>query len=251
MNKVAPEQLVSFKGKVVNISGTKQFETQKGHFIKQEAFLIDPTGSIRIILWGDYVGQLQEAATYAFRGLHLKQVDGEKYVNTPRGDYFKSEVVAPFEDTLPQVENVSRMKNVDMTVDVIGVTTLTKSHCCRACGRKLQVQSDKNSYENCSNCKMRQKISASTANWYTKVFVHDCSNASTKLSLSVNTFILKKVTQLAHLDFHTATEYDMMESLLYITALQLTYDLITKKIVDIAPTAKGDISESQSNSLAE
>ena len=251
LNKVAPEQLVSFKAKVVNISGTKQFRTQKGHFIKQEAFLIDPTGSIKVILWRDYVGQLQEAATYAFSGLRLKQVDGEKYVNTPRGDYFKSEVVSPFEDTLPQVENVSQMKNVGMTVDVIGVTTLTKSHCCRACGRKLQIQSDKSSYGNCSNCNMRQKISASTANWYTKVFLHDCSNPSTKLSLSANTFVLMKVTQLAHLDFHTATEDDMTESLLDITALQLTYDPITKKIVGIAPTVNDDTSESQSNSLAE
>ena len=190
LNKVAPGQLVSFKAKVVNISGTKQFQTQKGQFIKQEAFLFDPTGSIRIILWGDYVGQLQDAVTYAFSGLRLKQVDGEKYVNTPRGDYFKSQLVAPFEDTLPQVENVSQLKNVDMTVDAIGVTTLTKSHCCKACGHKLQIQSDKRSYGSCSNCNMGQKISASTANWYTKLFVHDCSNASTKLSLSANSFTL-------------------------------------------------------------
>ena len=58
LNKVAPEQLVSFKAKVVNISGTKQFQTLKGQFVKQEGFLFDPTGSIRIVLWGDYVGQL-------------------------------------------------------------------------------------------------------------------------------------------------------------------------------------------------
>ena len=154
LNKVAPEQLVSFKAKVVNISGTKQFQTQKGQFVKQEGFLFDPTGSIRIVTVGRLCGQLQEAVTDAFSALRLKQVDGEKYVNTPRGDYFKSQLVAPFEDTLPQVENVSQLKSVDMTVDVIVVTTLSKSNCCRACGHKLKNQSDKSSYGSCSNCQL-------------------------------------------------------------------------------------------------
>ena len=51
LTNVAPEQLVSFKAKVVNLGGVKHFETQKGTFTKQEGFLIDPTGSTRIVLW--------------------------------------------------------------------------------------------------------------------------------------------------------------------------------------------------------
>ena len=81
---VAAEQLVSFKGKVMKLTEPKTFQTQKGNSRKQEGFVIDPTASMRIVLWGDYVNGLHEGATYNFTGLRLKQVGGEKYVNTQK-----------------------------------------------------------------------------------------------------------------------------------------------------------------------
>ena len=234
LTNVAPEQLVSFKAKVVNLGGVKHFETQKGTFTKQEGFLIDPTGSTRIVLWGDYVGQLQQDMTYSFSGLRLKQIDGEKYVNTPKGNYFKFEISTAFDQTLPEVENVSQMINIDVTIDVIGVTSLTKSHSCRACKRRLDIPNEKSVYGKCSNCKMRQKVSAATASWFTKLYVQESCNRNNKLALTANSFILSKIHSLGDLDFHLVTEDEMMERLLDITSLSITYDPTNKKVIDVA-----------------
>ena len=230
---VAAEQLVSFKGKVMNLTGPKTFQTQKGNFRKQEGFVIDQTASMRIVLWGDYVNELHEDATYNFTGLQLKQVDAEKYVNTPKGNYFKYEETTAFEEPLPGIQDLSMMRNIDITVDIIGVTSVTKYHACRACNRKLSMLNDSTKVGTCTHCKMMQKSTSETANWFAKLYMQESSNAVNKLTLTANNFILTKMPDFAHLDFHLTTVEQMIEHLLNITAMPITYDPTSRKILDI------------------
>ena len=51
--KLASEQLIQIKAKVVKISGVKVQPTRFGPVNKQDVIVADPTASIKIVLWGE------------------------------------------------------------------------------------------------------------------------------------------------------------------------------------------------------
>ena len=53
IQKVAGEQLISIKAKVVSLSGAKVQSTRYGQLKKQDIVLADPTAHIKLVLWGD------------------------------------------------------------------------------------------------------------------------------------------------------------------------------------------------------
>ena len=211
-SNVAPEQIVSFKAKIVNLSGEKKFDTQKGCFVKQEAFAVDPTGTIRIVLWGDYVNQLKQDVTYNLTGLRLKQADGEKYVNTPKGNYFHFKETADFPNELPNAEDVPVLRNIQITANVVGVTSLTKFHCCSACNRKLSLENASSKIGQCTHCKMTQKVANASTNWFVKLFIEESTKLSNKVTLTATQFQPRKFKKRAHVDFHLATEETITEA---------------------------------------
>ncbi|XP_074618443.1 uncharacterized protein LOC141877389 isoform X1 [Acropora palmata] len=70
IQKVAAEQLISIKAKVVSLSGTKVQSTRYGQLKKQ--VLADPTAHIKLVLWGDYVDTLQLNKTSALNNVRVK-----------------------------------------------------------------------------------------------------------------------------------------------------------------------------------
>lgn len=59
IQKLAAEQLICIKGKVVSLSSAKILPTRYGPLRKQDVFLADPTAYIKIVLWRDYVDTLE------------------------------------------------------------------------------------------------------------------------------------------------------------------------------------------------
>ena len=49
LRQVAPEQLVCIKGKIQELSSTKTVVLQASHVKKQEGYIVDPTGYMKII----------------------------------------------------------------------------------------------------------------------------------------------------------------------------------------------------------
>ena len=125
------------------------------------------------------------------------------------------------------------MRNIDITVNIIGVTSVTKYNACRACNCKLSMLNDSTKVGTCTHCKMMQKATSVTANWFATLYMQESSNAVNKLTLTANNFILTKMPDFAHLDFHLTTEEQMIEHHLNITATPITYDPTSRKILDI------------------
>lgn len=60
LQKVAPEQVVSIKAEVVQMSGWKTIHTQRyGSLKKQEVIIRDKTSSTKVVLWEEYVDCLE------------------------------------------------------------------------------------------------------------------------------------------------------------------------------------------------
>ena len=51
LRQVAPEQLVCIKGTIVQLSSSKTVVLQSSPVKKQEGYIADPTGYIKVILW--------------------------------------------------------------------------------------------------------------------------------------------------------------------------------------------------------
>ena len=56
---VAPEQLVAVNGYLAYLGGTKKILVQGSEFKKQEGYIADPSGYIKIILWANHTDKLK------------------------------------------------------------------------------------------------------------------------------------------------------------------------------------------------
>lgn len=66
LTNVAPEQLVAIKGYLAHLSATKKIIVQGSELKKQEGYIADPSGSIKIIFWGNHTDEVQQGSTYFF-----------------------------------------------------------------------------------------------------------------------------------------------------------------------------------------
>ena len=55
INSISPQQLVSVKTKVTQLTGPKTHRTEKATLQKSSAVLVDPTGYIRVVFWEEWV----------------------------------------------------------------------------------------------------------------------------------------------------------------------------------------------------
>ena len=63
LSQVAPEQLVSIKGKVTQLSATKTVILQTAPVKNQPCYLIDPSGFMKLILWGSHTDTIEQNQT--------------------------------------------------------------------------------------------------------------------------------------------------------------------------------------------
>ena len=140
ISHVAPEQIItSLKTKLVALKPTKRFQIAKGHFTKQEGYIADPTGTFKIIFWGDYCDQLTESTTYVLKLLRLKTMDGQLYLNTLKEDLFSFNTAEPFVEELPQVDHLDSLNIVTSFIFVLGVISVTKLLLCISCKKKVDI----------------------------------------------------------------------------------------------------------------
>ena len=232
ISQVAPEQIItSLKAKLVALKPTKRFQTAKGHFTKQEGYIADPTGTFKIIFWGDYCDQLTESTTYVLKRLRLKTMDGQLYLNTPKGDLFSFNTAEPFVEELPQVDHLDSLNIVTSFISVLGVTSVTKLLLCISCKKKVDIHNPRTAQ--CSSCGMKQKLSSAVIHWFVKLYCQHCEEQDIQIHLTCTHFTLQNFPQLADVDFCSITEEELTDELLLVDSVKVTYDKFDKKIIDV------------------
>ena len=129
LNQVALGQLIPIKAKVTQLSGVKKVMINRAHVSKQEGFIVDPTGFIKLVLWGTHVNSVEEGDTYFFNKVRVKELRGERYLNTPKTkDECTISQVEEFTTDLPAVDNVSTIKEIHG--EIVGVVSIEKYIAC-------------------------------------------------------------------------------------------------------------------------
>ena len=65
------QQLVTIAAKVTQLGGTKK---RSGLKEKAECYLVDPSGSIKHILWESLIQEVQDGKTYTFNNLSYQRI---------------------------------------------------------------------------------------------------------------------------------------------------------------------------------
>ena len=105
--QVTAEQIITHKAEVTHVASVKHIISQHhGQLQKQEIILRDPTGTIKLVLWEQYVNSLVVNHTYVLENLKLKVYNDERYLNTPKDQEFTAKEIEPFQQPLPEAEHV-------------------------------------------------------------------------------------------------------------------------------------------------
>ena len=68
LQKVFTDQIVTIKATIKSLSRVKQVSVGKSSIDKKDLTVVDPTGSIRVVLWGDYCEkEVVKDNTYIFK----------------------------------------------------------------------------------------------------------------------------------------------------------------------------------------
>ena len=228
---VAPEQLVKVKGYLAYLGGTKKILVQGSELKKQEGYIADPSGYIKIILWANHTDKLNQGSTYFFNKLRLKKNADQRYLNTPKQESECTiEEAEPFKDSLPTVDEVSTSKEI--TARILGISSINKYSSCCHCMKKVTI---KGKVAFCNNCKMSQKSNTCKIQWSLRLYVENQEQGKTKVNLSVyGQQIVSKLFALSGLH-EEATEDEVLEKLLDIDIAKLSYDTQSYKLIDIDP----------------
>ena len=71
--QIATEQLITVEANVAQLGGVKMTSSQDVPLRKQEAILVDKTGSIKITFWEDFVDCFQQVTCYRFNNVKVKK----------------------------------------------------------------------------------------------------------------------------------------------------------------------------------
>ena len=135
LTDVAADQLINIKGHLANLDSTKKIIINGAEVKKQEGYINDPSGYIKIVLWGSHADSLQEGQTYNFNKIRIHKNYAQKYLNTPKKENeCTTECTEHFPGALVEIENTSHIQEI--TAQVGGVNNISKYNTCISCGKK-------------------------------------------------------------------------------------------------------------------
>lgn len=228
LQSTAPQQLVTIKATVSQISGTKTIKLENKTLPKSSAILVDPTGSISGFFWEEWADKLEVNKTYVFKNLRVKIDNYTKqlYVNTAK-DGFGIETAPDFEEELAEVEpTVMEMTMKEALISIIGIKNVSSYY---ACGKKAEATG---TVLKCDACKMKQKVIPESKQWYVKLFVQN-ETSKEKFNLMVFNQHLSKIIEANGKVLNDLTEDEIGDTLLEVENVSITYNIIDNKLLQV------------------
>ena len=126
LKKVASNQTVTMKGKVVNLYGT---EKVSGKNCSKQGMIADSSDTIKVVLWGSFIDLVEKGKTYHFINFSNKVDKYGIYIGSGRHGSSAKEVEGV---EGPVAEFVDDEREIECTV--LGISDATKCYSCRKVG---------------------------------------------------------------------------------------------------------------------
>ena len=216
------QQLITIKAKATKISASKKVTTSNGVKEKAECYLSDPSGTIKLTMWEDFIKNVEEGKTYQFHNVRvIKEYGSDKLaLGTTLQDCSVSES-EDFAEILPQpLELPDSFTTTEAKVEIIGVTTFGTYLSCVQCHKKIADGSFSAKILKCRNCNLTQKKDKCIENCHAQAKVSQDDNHFTI------TFFQKEIKEIFKLlnRHYTFNEEVITEALLAAPTLNVTYE---------------------------
>ena len=233
---VAPHQLITVKGYLSQLAAVKTLVISDSEPLKkQEAFIVDQTGHIKVVLWAEHTGQLEQGKTYLFKNLRLKQNNGVKYLNTPKeATGLSIEETEHFPGPLHPMDGIELVTTKEAHVSILGIQSTNKSHVCCSCTKRITLRPN-GKIAFCESCNLTQKVSTDHIQWSVKMHLQDKDDKNVLRLFAYNQIVNKLVSLCDNPpNLKSCAEEDLTESLLELDSLSIVYDTQQRKITDVS-----------------
>ena len=149
LKKVAPNQTITIKGKVVSLYGRKKISGK--NLSKQEGMIADSSDTIKVVLWESFIDSVEEGKTYEFINFTNKVDKYGIYIGSSRNGSCVKEVEGPVVECVVDERELAE-REIECTV--LGVSNATKYYSCRNCKKKIESDGK------LEHCYCGQKVSA-------------------------------------------------------------------------------------------
>ena len=130
-------QHVTVKAKVTNMSK----EEKTGDLTLVNCTRLDPSASIKMVLWENFINQVENNGTYMFHNVTVRKdkYHGNVYLNTEK---YRMEIklTEDFTEVLavPLTQDTAQFVSTTIQGEIIGITTINSYFSCFKCNKKLQ-----------------------------------------------------------------------------------------------------------------
>ena len=213
IKSVCPGQIVTVTAKVTHLYPSKTVSSKNLQL--QHAIIADPSGTMKMTLWENFVGSIKQGDTYTFCDIcvYKDKMSHEICLNTAKsGSTIES---APqFQEVLP----FTVLESTTVNGEIIGVNQVASYLSCCKCNKKVDP-SPEHAYIECAKCHFKQKQTASKAHWFAQVLFQNTNDGKIDLTLFEDA-----IHQIAKLTSDTAevkglTQADRIYSVYFATHL--------------------------------
>ena len=133
------QQLITIKAKVARMGASKMVTTSNGVKRKADCYLTDPSGTIKLTVWEDFINDVQEGKTYTFHNVRvIKEYKSDKLaLGTTLQNCTLSEAEDFPEPVAQPLELPDSFTTTKATIEINGLTGFGKYLSCLQCHKKI------------------------------------------------------------------------------------------------------------------
>ena len=234
-------QPVTVKAKVVSLHAQKHIRTKNLYL--QEATLVDPHGTMKMVLWSEFIGTVKEGETYIFQDVKVKRdaITHDIFLNTAKSGTKITDATPFTEVSAIAAEMPVDFYNTTVLGEVLGIENIGFYLSCRKCGKKVDSAAAANVVE-CTSCHLRQKKNSCTSNWYVNILFEKASGDKLKLVMFQDA--IEKAYNIAKTPFEkdNITKEHLEDVILFLpTDISVTYRRKDKVITEINKIAADEM----------
>ena len=153
LNMFRAGQLLSLTAMVTNIQPAKDVTIKATNktVLLQECLLTDPSGSIKLVVWENFVNKCKSGNTYKFDNLRLKSDNAQKSLSTSQSNCNIKDA-PPFPDLQAPDELPSNTTTVK--VEIHGYSQVSAYSACDSCNKRVEEHPQKPNLVKCPSCKI-------------------------------------------------------------------------------------------------
>ena len=197
-------------------------------------YVADPTASIKIVLWGEYVNCLELNETYTLKNVRVKATKFDQYLNSPKNEGFLAVNSTPYSVPVVEYEDeIDTTSTVNGTV--LGVEQASKHVGCNGCSKR-DVKILTTNKAICNSCNLQQLPSTCPIYWSQRIVVKP-KNRVKNLRLRLDSNSTEALLQVINPAFQlgTADEDNIIVTILenYQTSFTFSYDAFNYEVSEV------------------